>query len=438
MHQLSPTTKRELVQRIVVSGPFSKSERLSSFLLHICELEIEGRAAELSEKQIGHSVFRLPLDYDPSVDGIVRSHASRLRRRLEMYYMHEGSEERVRIVIPRGSYQPRFEWVEHDAAPLRSASLEVSPELEDGGSIELPPVPAKETQGDTDPLEPVSGLRRILWQAIATVSVVAILIAAALFYQHSRADNHTQLSLLAAMFTKDRPTILVPGDSGLVGWQEAMHRNLTLSDYLASNYNKSHEGSLSPEQQFALTMLGRRYTSMVDLEIVQNLSSLARNYNVEPLLRFARDVRPNDLKYDNVVLIGSSETNPWNQMFQGTMNFVLTKDQQRTLYMIENRHPASGEPERWLSDPTVQTAYCKVAYLANPSGEGNVLVLEGTSMAGTECAWEFISNQERLKQFLKTVGWTGPQVPHFEVLLRTSNLGGNAATSTIVASRIND
>ncbi|QHS51614.1 hypothetical protein [Edaphobacter sp. 12200R-103] len=240
------------------------------------------------------------------------------------------------------------------------------------------------------------------------------------------------------MFTRDRPTILVPGDSGLVVWQETRHKNLTLSDYLASNYVKTHEGPFSPQEQIALSLLGRRYTSMVDLEIVQKLSNMAQTYHAEPLLRFARDVRPNDLKYSNVVLIGSSETNPWSQMFQGAMNFVLTKDQQRTLYTIENRHPAAGEPARWLSDPAdrLKTAYCEVSYLANPSGAGNVLVLEGTSMAGTECAWEFISNQERLRQFLKLAGWKGHQTPHFEALLRTSNLGGNAATSTIVAWRI--
>ncbi|QNI37468.1 hypothetical protein [Edaphobacter albus] len=433
---MSPTTKRELVQRIIASGPFSKSERLSSFLLHICELEIQGRAAELSEKEIGHSVFRLPIDYDPSADGIVRSHASRLRRRLEMYYMREGCEEHLRIVIPRGSYQPRFERIERSSAAMQAGQAET---LAENDGIEPSSASLKELQKGADLPKPVEvAFRGVPWRGIAAAFIVASLIAAVLLFRHFRAVDRTQVSPLAAMFTKDRPTILVPGDSGLVVWQETQHKNLTLSDYLASNYDKNHEGPISPEQQLALTLLGRRYTSMVDLEIVQNLSNLARSYNVEPLLRFARDVRPNDLKYNNVVLIGSSETNPWNQMFQGAMNFVLTKDQQRTVYTIENRHPTHGEPDRWLSDPAerLRTAYCKVSFLANPSGEGNVLVLEGTSMAGTECAWEFISNQERLKQFLRAAGWTAHQAPHFEALLWTSNLGGNAATSAIVAWRI--
>lgn len=441
--KLSPTAKRELVRRIIASGPFSKSERLSSFLLHICELEIQGRASELSEKEIGHSVFQLPIDYDPSADGIVRSHASRLRRRLEMYYMREGQEEDLRIVIPRGSYQPRFERIKLNSVATQTdqteaalAAKEETVEASSSDGFSPPPLLTEEERKAADRVPTIP--RSVLWMRIAAGLLVMGLISAALLYWHLRTANRTEISPLASMFTKDRPTILVPGDSGLVVWQETQHRNLTLSDYLASNYVKAHEGPFNPQEQIALSLLGRRYTSMVDLEIVQKLSNLAQTYGAEPLLRFARDVRPNDLKYSNVVLIGSSETNPWSQMFQGAMNFVLTKDQQRTLYTIENRHPASGEPARWLSDPAdrLKTAYCKVSYLANPSGTGNVLVLEGTSMAGTECAWEFISNQERWRQFLKMTNWTGSQIPHFETLLRTSNLGGNAATSTIVAWRI--
>ena len=48
-------------------------------------------------------------DYDSAVDGIVRSQASRLRQRLEMYFEQEGSNEPVQIVIPRGGYVPIFQ-----------------------------------------------------------------------------------------------------------------------------------------------------------------------------------------------------------------------------------------------------------------------------------------------------------------------------------------
>jgi hypothetical protein len=158
-----------------------------------------------------------------------------------------------------------------------------------------------------------------------------------------------------------------------------------------------------------------------------------------PSVRYARDVRPNDLKQSNVVLIGSSETNPWGLMFQGSMNFILKKDQERGIYLIENRRPLSGEAAEWISDPNEQTrtVYCKVSYLANPGGAGNILILEGTSMAATACSWEFVSNQEHLRKFWQQAKLTGGGASHFEVLLKTNNLAGDAAASSVVAWRVN-
>ena len=76
----------ELVERIIASPYFVKSPRLCSILSFICELSLQGRDEEINELNIGTSLFGRAPNYDPSVDGIVRSHASRLRQRLEQYF----------------------------------------------------------------------------------------------------------------------------------------------------------------------------------------------------------------------------------------------------------------------------------------------------------------------------------------------------------------
>jgi len=101
--------RRALVQRVVDSAAFAKSERLSSFLTCICELTLAGRASEINEQKIGTTVFGRPQDYDSTIDGIVRPQASRLRQRLDIYFNGEGAEESMRITLPRGSYVPVFE-----------------------------------------------------------------------------------------------------------------------------------------------------------------------------------------------------------------------------------------------------------------------------------------------------------------------------------------
>src|SRR5260370_6796129 len=105
-------TRRELVDRVIASSVFSKSKRLSSLLTYVCDLALNGRANEVNEQKIGEAVFgRLP-DYDSAIDGIVRTQASRLRQRLDLYFDGEGANEPIRIVIPRGGYvpfsEPRF------------------------------------------------------------------------------------------------------------------------------------------------------------------------------------------------------------------------------------------------------------------------------------------------------------------------------------------
>jgi hypothetical protein len=82
--------RRALARRVVESSAFAKSERLSSFLICICDLTLSGRANEINEQKIGTTVFGRPLDYDSTIDGIVRPQASRLRQRLDLYFNGEG------------------------------------------------------------------------------------------------------------------------------------------------------------------------------------------------------------------------------------------------------------------------------------------------------------------------------------------------------------
>jgi hypothetical protein len=96
------TAHRELVSRIISSPTFARSERLCALLSYICDMALKGREGELNEQKIGQAVFGRAPDYDSSIDGIVRTQASRLRQRLELYFEQEGAEEPIRVVIPKG------------------------------------------------------------------------------------------------------------------------------------------------------------------------------------------------------------------------------------------------------------------------------------------------------------------------------------------------
>jgi hypothetical protein len=137
----SEGARRELVRRIVHSPTFARSERLGTLLTYVCDLALKGREAEINEQKIGQAVFGRSRDYDSAVDGIVRSQASRLRQRLELYFQQEGADEPIRVVIPRGGYVPVFE-AQSTSAPSQPAVNLTAPVPEIGPSAEAPVPPS--------------------------------------------------------------------------------------------------------------------------------------------------------------------------------------------------------------------------------------------------------------------------------------------------------
>lgn len=111
-----------------LSSPlFCKAERQSRFLRFVVDAALQTPQATVKEFDIGVAVYDRRSDYDPRTDPIVRVEAARLRARLREYY--EGTPpDRVRIVIPKGHYVPRF-------IPVEGGRTEADSDL----SILVPP-----------------------------------------------------------------------------------------------------------------------------------------------------------------------------------------------------------------------------------------------------------------------------------------------------------
>ena len=123
----------QLAQRIVASRSFAKSALLSRFLLYVCEREITGKTAEISEHQIGVHVFGRRPGYHPGEDNIVRNYARQLRHRLDQYFLEEGRGEELRLSIPRGKYVPVYSPNHFQERPLLVVT---EAETDTGGVLE--------------------------------------------------------------------------------------------------------------------------------------------------------------------------------------------------------------------------------------------------------------------------------------------------------------
>jgi hypothetical protein len=422
---------RALLQRILASRAFSKSGRLSSFLSYICDLTLRGRADEINEQRIGEAVFGRPAGYDSSIDGIVRVQASRLRQRLDLYFGTEGAEEPLLMTVPRGGYVPVCE-------PRPAPDIPLQPQL----------VQSEAAASASEPSPGVLGaMLRVhgTLQMLGVISAVLILGGGAwLVFLRTHAGPSAQAlaqvqhPLWGQFFRANESTLLVPGDSSLVIWEGLRNRNIDLADYLSGTYRTVLPGEAHMAENVAAELATRRYTSIVDLEIAQTLGRIAEARGGAVEIRYARDLRPNDLKIGNEVLIGDTEANPWVSLFEQKMNFVFSFNRAQNVLSVLNRAPRGDEPHQWnfVSSDREHRVYAVVAYLSNLSGDGHVLILEGTSMAGTECAWDFVSDDTQLMPFLNRIRLRNGSIPHFELVLGSNSMSGSSVRANILAWRV--
>jgi hypothetical protein len=116
--------KRLALERALHSRTFARSEQLRAFLRFVCEAEMRGAVADLTEYVIGVQVLGRPEGYSPGEDSSVRTRAYELRQKLEKLYSTELQADAIRIVVPKGAYAPHY--VKPTATPHTDSSVEAA------------------------------------------------------------------------------------------------------------------------------------------------------------------------------------------------------------------------------------------------------------------------------------------------------------------------
>jgi adenylate cyclase len=105
---ISPQLIQNALQRILESREIVNSDRKKRFLKFIVQEALAGHSDRIKAYTIAVDVFDRAPNFDPVSDPVVRIEAGRLRRCLEHYYLTEGYEDRLLIMIPKGGYVPQF------------------------------------------------------------------------------------------------------------------------------------------------------------------------------------------------------------------------------------------------------------------------------------------------------------------------------------------
>jgi hypothetical protein len=93
---------------LMTRGRCLPSKRSIAFLKYVATEAANGAAHQIKERTIGIEVFGRSSSCDTSLDHIVRTAATELRKRLAIYYGDERHRSELRIGLNPGSCVPRF------------------------------------------------------------------------------------------------------------------------------------------------------------------------------------------------------------------------------------------------------------------------------------------------------------------------------------------
>lgn len=417
--EVSASTAKErqaLLQRVIWSPQITNSGRIREFLQYVCERALRDPDAEIHEQEIGHRVFGRPAAYDTSSDNVVRVTASQARKRLQAYFDSNGLAEPVVLEIPKGQYLPVFR--ERDLAAVDA------------------PTPTSAEDGT------LAGYKRSVGILSAAVVVLLIVLGGVLWRTSRQAgrselDASPALNALWSQLSSDgmRTAVVMP-DSSLSLYHELLHRQMSLAEYLNPKEWPLPDGLPSDARLAAFAQLAaqRGFTSMASVILAHRLGELIGGSARRVSLLRARDFNVRQMKSDHVILVGSIRSNPWEELIQERLNFRFGYDQDTRHAFFTNLKPAGSEQAIYRSESNV--SYCRVAFVPNLAGTGNILDISGTETEGTEGGSEFVTTERSLQQLIAAAGiGRAGKLPYFEVLLKSSRVGGATPQLSLVALR---
>ena len=417
--------RRALIERVAASEQFSRSTRLRDFLLYVGKQSLKDGCPEIHEQEIGARVFGRPASYDRSADNIVRVNATELRKRIESYFESTGVNEPLLFEIPRGGYRLVFR---RRLAQQSAVGVQVQAE----SAREITPVGDTTSRQDSRKLR---HLRRLVWPLVS----ISLALACVALYVQNRSllkalypwDGQPALTAFWSSFLDPhRQTDLVLSDDSASVVEDITGNPLTLGDYISRGFIQQIQSSnMSADRKEDVNQVLRH--NLVTFGAVRAAQSLLGEIpaNYPHYLTLARYFTADEIKRDNVILIGGKKAVPWDDLFDDQLNFVTDYDYTHAVAIVRNRHPRPGEQAVYFDSAASAT----IAYLPNLSHTGSIVLIAGTDSDATGAAAAFLSSEIQMQNLLNTFG--AKRFPYFEVLLKTSRLSGTFFDAQLVAYR---
>ena len=443
--------KIQQLERVLQSRTLHNSENLKAFLRFVVEKTVDNEGVLLKEYTIATEVFGRNTDYDPRIDSVVRVQAGRLRTKLQEYYTTEGKTDQIVIDLPKGHYHPVFSYSTPEA-PADISSL-VAPAVGGGDGIHLDGSRAGK-QLDAQTQSRTGHVLLFVLGGLVVLLSIAVVTLYALNRRLQRQPATADASLLTEDFKavwspfvddRDAPLLILSSPTVVRFLNDAdpsslAHRAIPLTPEQKQGLIDAPEfkGQWSGGESPRLIPSQGMYTGMGEAVGLYRLAELFRASNKPVVLKQSRHVSAADLKYRNVILLGSIYVNEWSRKLPTIENFIYTFSA-----TIQNRNPLAGEEREYKPEFNQQTGelavdYALITVKPNISGEHAVMTFAGIFSEGTEAAAEFATTRNHLAvlgQRLRQLGGEKPPPKYYQALLKVQVENGTPTTITLLSLR---
>lgn len=274
---------RSQVERLKQSGALGRSPAYPRLLDYLAEATINGAVS--SEMDVAFEVFNKDEHFDVATDSSVRVYIYKLRRKLDSYYSGPGSQDDIRLIIPKGEYRVAVEQIS----------------------------PAPEADGpDSSRPNPLASSRTIavLLLGIALGAVLALGAKMAFQQDSQRAFSDGQIAFWAGILDDDKPVMIVIGDYYIFGevtreGETRLVREFNINSasdlraYLEQQEQRSGEEDSRDYFDLALTYLPRG-----SAYALANVHQVVQQAGKTPRLAMMSELSAKDLRANHIIYLG--------------------------------------------------------------------------------------------------------------------------------------
>lgn len=399
LHAHIPLSEKERLQilahleNLLESQAFAGSRRRQAFLRYVVEETLAGRGSAIKETNIAVDVFGRSNDFDAQTASIVRVTAAEVRKRIAQAY-ETGLRGNLHIDLPLGGYQPTFQFLppaETLGEPLAAAPAEA---------------PARRS-------------RRLLWLIAAVAACIVVAVSSPSVARMVRPPSATDL-LMRPFLDRNNPVLI----------------SLVAPTVLSMKRRTEEWWPLKPGAMIPADDLQVQDSSMVGTGGALGAARFAEQLALrhQPFyLKFGNDLAFADLKGSPAILLGGSR---WTRELAQSLRFRMQRgDEWITIFDTQVADRKWSLP---VSRPVSEAAaegYSLVTRMTQSDSGHPVLLVVGMDPRDTQAAVEFLSNDQYLEPFVKSMpaDWAKKS---FQVVLHNTIHGNSPGSLTVVASHV--